>query len=93
MRVSTLGNSPYVNTPVFIRVNIKGPNVDFVTAEMVNGEEFTRDVLSDAYYIVMKVRTVIEGSNFTQQLQLYSHNIFGHGKITSSTEQKTTRTV
>lgn len=93
MRVSTLGNSPYVNTPVFIRVNIKGPNVDFVTAEMVNGEEFTRDVLSDAYYIVMKVRTVIEGSNFTQQLQLYSHNIFGHGKITSATEQKTTRTV
>ena len=94
LQVTTLGDSPYVNTPVFIKVNIKGPNVDFVTAEMVNGEEFTRDVLSDAYYTVMKVRNVIEGSNFTQELQMYSHNIFGNGNLTSaSTENKTTRTV
>lgn len=93
IRVSALGSSPYISTPVFIKVNIKGPNVDFVTAETVNNEEFTRDVLSDTYYIVMKVKNVIDGANFTQELQLYSHNIFGNGNLTSTTDARTPRTV
>jgi hypothetical protein len=79
--VKSLGDTSYTTSPVFVKINIKGPNVNFRTHEIVQGEEFSKEILQDNYYIVMRVTNVIEGANFTQQLELYSHNIFGMGKL------------
>ncbi len=77
-----LGSDSYVSTPVFVRVVVKGPNVDFISNELVSGEEFSKEVLFDNYYVVFKVTNIIERGVFTQQLELWSHNVFGMGKLT-----------
>lgn len=77
-----LGSDSYVSTPVFVRVVVKGPNVDFVSNQLVQGEEFAKEVLFDNYYVVFKVANIIERGVFTQQLELWSHNVFGMGKLT-----------
>lgn len=76
-----LGQSSYMTTPVFVKVNIFGPNVDFRTNQLVNGEDFAKAVLYDNYYVVFKVTNVIERGVFTQELELWSHNVFGVNKI------------
>jgi len=76
-----LGNASYMTTPVFVKLNVKGPNVDFRTNELIEGENFTKDVLYDNYYVVFKVTNIIERGVFTQQLELWSHNVFGSNKI------------
>jgi hypothetical protein len=78
--VDTLGNQSYTIAPVFVKVNILGPNVDFRTSELINGEKFSTDLLLDAYYVVHKISNSIEGNNFTQTIELFSHNIYGFGK-------------
>lgn len=75
----------YATSPVFAKINIKGPNVDFKTGATVPGE-FTTSVLSDNYYVVFKLTNNFTGHNFTQDLELYSHNIFGNNKL--STKQQ-----
>lgn len=77
-----LGDSSYVSTPVFVRLVIKGPNVDFVSNQLIEGEDFAKEVLFDNYYVVFKVTNIIERGVFTQQLELWSHNVFGMGKLT-----------
>ena len=88
--VRTLGSANYASTPVFVKINIKGPNVDFRTSDLVRGEDFSKAILNDNYYVVMKVTNKIEGSNFTQDLELYSHNVFGMGKIQTGEKQPAT---
>lgn len=73
-----LGDDSYASTPCFVKVNIKGPNVDFKTNGKLDGE-FATDVLYDNYYVVFKVTNLIENGVFTQQLELWSHNVFGGG--------------
>ncbi len=77
-----LGDDSYVSTPVFVRVVVKGPNVDFITNELLAGEDFAKEVMFDNYYVVFKVVNIIERGTFTQQLELWSHNVFGVGKLT-----------
>ena len=89
--VNTLGDANYASSPVFVKINIMGPNVDFRTSDLVRGEDFSKAILNDNYYVVMKLTNKIEGSNFTQDLELYSHNVFGAGKI--QTGEKTPATV
>lgn len=78
---SMLDSQSYASSPVFAKINIKGPNVDFKTNAEIPGD-FTTDVLSDNFYVVFKVSNNIQGHNFTQELELYAHNIFGKFKIT-----------
>lgn len=80
--VNSLGDTNYTAAPVFVKVNIMGPNVNHTTGELINGEDFARAILYDNYYVVFKVTNLIEGSNFTQELELWSHNVFGNGKMT-----------
>lgn len=77
-----LGSDSYTTTPVFVRVVVKGPNVDFVSNELLEGEDFAKEVLFDNYYVVFKVVNIIERGVFTQQLELWSHSVFGTGKLT-----------
>lgn len=80
LKNSPLSSRSYAVSPVFARINIKGPNVDFRTGQQLNGD-YTTSVLSDNYYVVFKVTNNIQGHNFTQDLELYSHNVFGLTKI------------
>jgi hypothetical protein len=78
-----LGDASYVTSPVFAKVNVKGPNVDPVTNELVDGQDFATEVLYNNYYVVFKVTNVIENGVFTQDLELWSHNVYGQGKLTA----------
>lgn len=65
----------YTTAPVFIKLNIKGPNVDFRTNELINEEQFASEALMDIYFTVFKITHIFENSSFTQDFELYSHNI------------------
>lgn len=73
---SNLSEKSYAVAPVFVRVNVKGPAVDFKTNEQ-NGPEYTSSVLENQYYVVFKLSNVFQGHLFTQELELYSHNVYG----------------
>ncbi len=79
---NNLDSKSYAISPVFVKVNIKGPNVDFRTNEPASDtNDYATSVLSDNFYVVFKLTNIIQGSAFTQELELYSHNIFGRTKI------------
>ncbi len=81
-----LSDKSYAVSPVFARVNIKGPNVDFRTNEPVDdGSPYATSVLSDNFYTIFKLTNTIAGGMFTQDIELYSHNIFGSGNKISKT--------
>ncbi len=65
-------------------VNIKGPNVDPVTNQLINDKDFATEVLYRNYYVVQKVTNNIDNGVFTQDLELWTHNVYGRG--TSNTE-------
>jgi hypothetical protein len=79
--VNTLGKSNYSTAPVFVKINIKGPKVDFTSGAAIMGGDFAETLLQNNFYTVFKVTNKIEGHVFTQDLELYSHNIFGMDKI------------
>jgi len=89
---NTLGSTGYASAPVFVLINIKGPNVDF-RGKPILGTNYATEVIKDNYYVVFKVANHIEGSSFTQTLELYLHNVFGLGKTTNSATTKTVKTV
>lgn len=74
--VNTLGTSNYAKSPVFVKINIKGPKVDPLTGKAIDNT-YAEDVLKNNFYSVFKVTNKIEGNTFTQDLELYSHSIFG----------------
>jgi hypothetical protein len=78
---STLGSDSYILSPVFFKLNVKGPNVDFISGEQRDGGSFATDILTNIYYIVFKVVNIIERGVFTQEIEGYSHNVFGSGKV------------
>lgn len=80
-----LGGDSYMSAPVFVKLNIKGPNVDFRDNKLIEGQDFASEVLLDNYYVVFKVVNIIERGVFTQQLELWSHNVFGVNKISPDT--------
>lgn len=74
--VNTLGTANYAKSPVFVKVNIKGPRVDPLTGKQIDST-YAEDVLTNNFYTVFRVTNKIEGNSFTQDLELYSHSIFG----------------
>jgi hypothetical protein len=83
-----LGDAAYVTQPVFALINIMGPNVDPLTNELINGEDFATRVLYDNYYVVFKVTNNIDRGVFTQQIELWSHNVYGTGKLSAEDVNK-----
>jgi hypothetical protein len=79
--VKPIGMQSYVAGPVFVKVAIKGPNVDPRTQEMSQeldgNQSFATEVVSNNFYRVMKVINSIEHGVFTQELEMYSNNMFG----------------
>ena len=76
-----LGHQSYVSTPVFVKLNIMGPNVDFRSNQMRDGENFATEVLYNNYYVVFKIVNSIQRGVFTQELEMWSHNVYGTGKL------------
>lgn len=86
---SPLDDDSYAISPVFARINIFGPNVDFKNNSEIlsdeNGEAtYTASVMSNNYYVVFKVSNIFSNGVFTQELELYSHNLFGKNKINTA---------
>lgn len=82
---SNLDSKSYAISPVFCKVNIMGPNVDFRTGAPITDENgvttYATSVLSDNYYVVFKLTNIFQGHDFKQELELYAHNLFGSNKI------------
>jgi len=77
-----LSSKSYATSPVFAKINIFGPKVDFATNRPIEDGKYQESVLSDNYYVIFKTSHIIQGNLFTQELELYVHNIFGRSKIT-----------
>lgn len=73
---SNLTEQSYATAPVFIRVKVNGPVVNFRTNEEA-APPYAESVLGDQYYVMFRISNIFQGHLFTQELELYSHNIFG----------------
>jgi hypothetical protein len=73
-KVKNFSPKSYAVAPVFVRVNIYGPPLDEAWAQ-------TRSSLSDVYYVVFKLTNIIQNGVFTQEFELYSHNVFGPSNL------------
>lgn len=78
---TSLDEKSYAVSPVYVRINVLGPNVDFRTGEVLPGD-YSQSVLSDNFYVVFRVTNIFQGHLFTQELELNAHSIFGLTKIT-----------
>jgi hypothetical protein len=77
----------FVTTPVFVKVNVFGPNVDFVSNDLVQGAAFQRRLLFDNYYWLSTITSKISGSKFTHELELKPYTMFGVSAVTASGPQ------
>jgi hypothetical protein len=65
-------------SPMFVKVNVYGPNVDFMTLDPIDSNEnFTKQLLTDNFYWCGMIKTKIEGAHFTQELELNKFSVFG----------------
>lgn len=71
-----LGGRNFVSSPFFAKVNVYGPNVDFVTGGAGPGTDYAQKLFYDNYYFVDKVISKIDGSRFTQELSLRSFSVY-----------------
>lgn len=76
-----IGDANYMTTPVFLKLNIKGPNVDFKTHELINGQDFASEVFYDNYYVIFKVVNNFDRGSFTQEIEAWLHTIYGRNKL------------
>lgn len=82
----------YVSSPFFTKVNVYGPNVDFLTGAPVPGDA-TVQLFYDNYYFVDKVISKVDGGKFTQEVSLRSFSIYSFpntaakGANTSTTKE------
>lgn len=78
---NTLGSDNYASAPVFVTVNVFGPHSrTYPGQKAAENGEYAQKLLTDNFYVVFKLKNRIEGNVFTQELELYSHNVFGPGK-------------
>ena len=68
----------FVTSPVFVKVNVFGPNVDFMTNELIAGQDFSQELFYDNYYWLGRIISRIDGTNFTQELELTSYSVYGY---------------
>ena len=75
-------NRNFVTTPVFAKINIFGPNVDFTTNEQKPGG-YTQQLFYNAFYIVTMVTSKIDGSSFTQEVALRAFEVYTQANTTA----------
>jgi hypothetical protein len=77
----------FVSTPVFVKVNVFGPNVDFATNELVQGAAFQQRLLFDNYYFLTSITSKVSGSRFTHELELKPFTMYGVSTVTAAGAQ------
>lgn len=76
---ATLLSGPsFVSSPVFVKVNVYGPNVDYLSNELIAGQDFSKKLFGDNFYYLSKITSKIEGTRFTQEMELQSFSVYGH---------------
>lgn len=73
-KVKNFSPKSYAVSPVFVKVNIFGPEFNELWGQ-------TKSALSEVYYVVFKLSNIIQNGVFTQELELYSHNVFGPSNL------------
>ena len=84
-----LSGPSITTTPLYASVNVFGPNVDFLTAEPIAGQDFAKRLFDMGYFTVMEVVTRIEGSKFTQELKMNTNALYGSPSYTAQGAQGT----
>jgi hypothetical protein len=69
---NTLGNDHFSVMPVYIKVNVNGPKIDFRTGSQKIGGEFAELLFQNNFFLVARVMNIIDGHKFTQELHLFS---------------------
>jgi hypothetical protein len=88
-----LSGRNFVSSPVFAKINVFGPNVDFLTGG-ANVGDYTQKLFYDNYYFVHQVVSKIDGGKFTQEVSLRSFSLYSFpnttaaGANTSTTKDK-----
>lgn len=86
--VEVLPGPRFPTSPVFVKVNVYGPNVDFLSLDQIEGGDFAKELLTDNFYFLGSVKNKIEGSKFTQEFDLLQFSIYGHADLKAKTEVK-----
>jgi hypothetical protein len=79
---SLLGNGDIVTSPIFVKLNIRAPNVDNLGAALADGPMFTDQFFYDGPYMVLFVKHSLINGEFTQTLSLIPFDI--NGKFSTS---------
>jgi hypothetical protein len=77
-----LGNGDIVTSPIFVKLNIRAPNVDNLGAALADGPMFTDQFFYDGPYMVLFVKHSLINGEFTQTLSLIPFDI--NGKFSTS---------
>lgn len=83
INAALLSGPSYLMSPVFIKVNVYGPNVDFMNNELIAGQNFSTQLFYDNFYWLNKISSKIDGAKFTQELDLHSYSIYGYSALTA----------
>ncbi len=67
----------YLSSPLFAKINVFGPNVDFMTGATNTGDS-TVPLFYDNYYFVDKITSKIDGVRFTQELSMRSFSLYNY---------------
>lgn len=89
---SILSGPSFVSSPVFVKVNVFGPNVDFTTNMPVKNAPYTQKLFYDNYYMLSKVTSKIDGGKFTQELSLLTYSVYG-AATQPNTDKKATKVI
>lgn len=86
--IEVLPGPRFPTSPVFVKVNVYGPNVDFLSLDPMEGGDFSKQLLTDNFYFLGAVKNKIEGSKFTQEFDLLQFSIYGPTDLSTKTEVK-----
>lgn len=74
-------------SPLFFKVNIKAPNIDFRTGQTTVGDDqpaYTSEFFFDGPYLSTSVKTHFESGNFTHDIQLIPYILNGQDPFSNS---------
>lgn len=77
----TLLSGPDISvSPIFCKINMFAPNIDYTTSDFQGaGPRYTDEFFYKGPYMVMTVKTVMEGGDFTHTLNLIPYDVSGVG--------------
>ena len=76
-KLTSLSEKTYATAPVFAKINIRGPNVDFLSNGGGGGkDDYSVTLFEDVFYTISKVVHIFNRSVFTQEITMGNFNIY-----------------